>query len=90
LNKPKDVSDFEQCKKWTHGMANAILMIYCVECDEWHLAAIRGLAFVVARQGGVKKVEDMDDPRFICLNCGADIDYLLSPREKEILRDSCL
>jgi hypothetical protein len=74
MRKPKDINNLRQCVRRVRG---DILWIFCVECDEWHQAAIQARCNVTFKQVTAPVIEDADQYTFACSACGCDIGYLL-------------
>lgn len=73
MRKPQDINDLTKCLKEDRG----IVMVFCVECDDWKRVATLAVSAVMIKQNRAIVLKDIKTVMFICEDCMADIGYLL-------------
>jgi len=85
MERPNNIDDYSQCVKENR---RGLVQIFCVECDDWYNVAVRATIDVTFFQGG-KRMRNWDD-NLVCVcgnpDCQADIEYLLSLAQKDMLK----
>jgi hypothetical protein len=86
MKPPKNIFDYAQCIK---RQRNDIWLVFCVECNAWYQIAIHSRSNVIIRQSGARSIRDYDQTFCCCSNCLADVEYLLTPDDKNLIEEKC-